>query len=94
MVFDLNDEDTKDLIIGLYAYDTGSVDSGIKDNTKKEELKNWLSEWLSKDKEFYKQFSRYIREEFLSEEALEQGYRLENVASFLKWLDYEMDISF
>ena len=40
--FDLDDDETRDLMDGLYAFDTGSVDSGIKDDEAKEKLKIYL----------------------------------------------------
>lgn len=69
----------------LFAYDSGATDSGIHDEALRERVKAWLqavdSEWLS----------RFVREIYLSDKALSQGYRLEDVRSLLDWLRDEMD---
>jgi hypothetical protein len=74
-----------DALDGLYAYDIGCVSSGIHDEMLRERVKAelktvdllWLSHW--------------VREQYLSDEALKQGYRLEDVARFIKWLRDDMD---
>ena len=75
---------------GLYAYDTGSVDSGIHDD----QLRDRCIEELNRrtDAEDGRQFlSRLLRDMWLSEEALEQGYGYEDLIEFLKWLQESMD---
>lgn len=79
-----------DVLDGLYAYDTGSTDSGIKDENLRQEIIGYL-ESLD-DNEFRITMSKFIREYFISDEALKKGYGIEDVAAFIKWLDRYMDI--
>lgn len=70
---------------GLYAYDTGSVDSGIKDELLRGKVKNYLTTISGNDVELL--IAKYVREYYLSDEALEEGYGLEDVIEFSNWLD-------
>ena len=80
-----------DYLDGLYAYDTGCTDSGINDELLREEVKTQLDS-LSEE-EFRVIMSTYIRKYFVSEEAVKDGYGIEDVASFIRWLNDRMDIS-
>lgn len=90
----MTDAELSDALDGLYAYDTGCRDSGIKD----ERLRSKVQVEFFTDPErtgsqlISVRMSRIVREMFLSEEALSQGYGLEDVAHFLRWLDDEMGI--
>ncbi len=71
---------------GLYAYDSGCVDSGVHDNALKAKVELELggpngSAWVT----------RFIRERCVSEEAETQGYGWEDAAGFLRWLADEMN---
>ena len=79
----------QDKILERFAYDTGAKDSGI--NHSKEEIKDYLLN-LSEN-EFRLFLSRIIREEFLSEDALMQGYGIEDVCSFIDWIRNDLEIS-
>ena len=78
-------EELGDAMDGLYAYDEGATDSGIHNEALRQrvitELQAMDSKWLS----------RWIRDAMLSEEALEQGYGIADVRSFLEWLRDRMD---
>ena len=78
----------KDKILERFASDTGATDSGI--NHSKEDIKEYLLN-LSEN-EFRLFLSRLIREEFLSENSLEQGYGIEDVSSFINWIKYDLEI--
>lgn len=69
---------------GLFAYDTGCVDSGIKNESLKTQVFGEI-ERMNED-EFRLTFSEYIRSYYISEEAVSQGYGIEDVAEFLRWL--------
>jgi hypothetical protein len=86
----LNTERLYENIDGLFAYDTGCTDSGIKDEELRERVKYNLN--VMEDTEFRLFISRYIREYYLSESSLENGYGIEDVSTFIKWLREYMDI--
>jgi len=73
--------DDKELMIGLFAYDTGAVDSGIHDNVSKAELIGRLHA----EEDIAKIVTEYATW-LLSEEGKSQGYTLEDVRCFLDWL--------
>ncbi len=75
---------------GLFAYDTGSINSGIYDEFLRTEIIEYLDS-LEED-EFRILLSTFVREKFLSEKALQSGYGIEDVYSFIKWLDKYMSI--
>ncbi len=83
----MTDEELSDALDGLHAYDSGCVSSGIHDEMLRERVKAELHErpdidlWLS----------RWCREMMLSDKALAHGYRLEDVAGFVRWLSDRMD---
>jgi hypothetical protein len=70
-------------IDGLFAYDQGSLDSGIKDNDLKNELIVIIKS-LSEDNQ-RKLFAEYART-FLTNEATEAGYGIEDVIEFHEWI--------
>ncbi|PEM55339.1 hypothetical protein [Bacillus wiedmannii] len=75
---------------GLYAFDTGSTDSGINDELLRKQIVSYL-ETLD-DNEFRILMSTFIREYFVSHEAIENGYGIEDLVQFIKWLDEFMGI--
>lgn len=81
----MSDDELGDALEGLYAYDQGATDSGIHDEALREKCKARLQTveglWLA----------RWARDHFLSERALDQGYRLEDVRGFIEWLSDRMD---
>ena len=80
-----------DALDGLYAYDSGATDSGIRDEGLKEKVKTHLEDM--EDEAFRITMSMHIRECFVSEEAIKQGYGIEDVKAFIDWLDREMNCS-
>lgn len=80
-----------DALDGLFAYDTGCVDSGIKDESLREQVKIYLDGLGGEQLRLV--LSRFIRESYLTEEALSEQYGIEDVSSFIKWLGDSMDIS-
>lgn len=72
----------------LYAYDTGCTDSGIKDEELRKIIINCINN-LDED-EFRIFISTYVRDEFLTSEAIKLGYGLEDVKNFIVWLDEYM----
>lgn len=88
----MTDQELQDTLDGLYAYDTGSVDSGIHDEELRQrciaELRSRLGPGEMAPRLF---LSRMIRDMWLSEEALAQGYGIEDAVGFIVWLDERME---
>lgn len=84
----MTDDELRDALDGLYAYD-GGADSGIHDESLRarviQELKDrrGLGAWRA-------QVARLVREMWLSEEAIEQGYGTEDAVRFAQWLEDRM----
>ncbi len=87
----MTDEELVAALDGLYAYDSGCVSSGIRDELLRvrciEELRRRAN--LSDEREF---FSKLVRDMWLTDEAIEQGYGIESALGFVRWLDERMDI--
>ena len=73
----------------LIAYDMGFRDSGIKDDSLKQAIQEYLSEL--NDQDFRMVVSKYARQ-YLTNEKLEGGWGLEDVLEFVKWLRNELGI--
>ena len=73
----------------LYAYDTGCTDSGIKNEGLRNTMINCIKN-LPED-EFRIFITLYVRDKFLTSEAIKEGYGLEDVKKFIEWLDEYMD---
>jgi hypothetical protein len=73
-----------DRLEAIYAYDKGAVDSGVKDERLRAELMAQIDS--ASEDEFRLEFSRWLRNGLLSEEALAQGYGWEDVQSFCEWI--------
>jgi len=67
---------------GLFAYDTGAVDSGIHDDLLKERIKVYLIAECKSNSAYPE-----ILNEFLKEYYLHPPYTLEDVKSFIEWVD-------
>lgn len=78
-------EELSDAMIGLFAYDTGCVDSGISDPLLKRRVIEHLNGLSATDYRLL--ISRIAREQFLTEEALARQYGLEDAHHFYEWLD-------
>lgn len=75
---------------GLIAYDSGSTDSGIKDEFLREEIKKYMHSL--DENEFRVMVTGFIREYFVCESAVESGYGIEDVKYFIEWLSTFMEI--
>jgi hypothetical protein len=82
-------EDLKDAIDGLHAYDTGCIDSGIKDELLRERVKKHLQSLPALEHRLL--VSRLVIDMCLSEEMVKAGYGPEDAKNFLVWLDEEMN---
>lgn len=92
----MNDKELTQALEGLFAYDIGSVDSGIHDEAVRARVVAQLRELFccrSEGNELDEGtllLSRFVRDHFLSEEALALGYSAEDVLNFLHWLAERM----
>lgn len=77
---------------GLYAYDSGSGQTGIHD----EELRTRCIVALKRHTETADGsrvfFSNLIRDMWLTDDAIAQGYGIEDALQFVDWLDDRMQI--
>ncbi len=86
-------------LLSLFAYDSGCVDIGIHDELLCGKLRVNLAKWAvvgRKEYEFIGKalsipLTRMIRDEFISDAQLAQGYTFEDMFRFIDWLASEMD---
>ncbi|MEK5115407.1 hypothetical protein [Bacillus sp. FSL R5-0677] len=76
---------------GLFAFDNGCIDSGIRDEQLRFQVCNHLE--ALDENEFRVTLSTFVRQYFVSEERIEKGYGIEDVAKFIRWIDGYMNIS-
>lgn len=89
----MTDEELSDALDGLFAYDNGFTDSGIHDEALRARVIERLrSLSFSAGDEFRLTITRIVRELWMSEKALAQGYGIDDVAGFVKWLAARMEI--
>lgn len=81
----MTDDELRDALDGLYAYDTGCVDSGIHDEALRARCVEELTARAGRpDHRLWE--ARLVRDLFVSEEALANGYGLEDLVRFVQWL--------
>jgi hypothetical protein len=90
----MTDDELRDALDGLFAYDTGSVDSGIHDEGLRAaciaELKGRLEVGKSEPGAggaFLAWEARFLRDMHLSDESIQQGYCIADFLEFVQWLD-------
>ncbi len=90
----MTEERLREALRGLFAYDTGSTDSGIHDEGLRQQCIAAIKAIPTDPYEVAPRLwlSRLIRDAYLSEEALEEGYGIEDAISFVKWLQERMDL--
>lgn len=90
----MTETELRDALEGLFAYDTGAVDSGIHDEGLRARCQEAISEMrLGAEAAPRLWLSRLVRDLWLSEEALQQGYGVEDAVEFLRWLDERMGVA-
>lgn len=78
-------EEIRDAMNGIYAYDTGSVCSGICDESLRSAVKAHIR--ALPEPEHRSLLARLIINLYLSPESLAQGYGPEDAKNFLDWID-------
>lgn len=90
----MTDAELAGALDGLYAYDTGSTDSGIHDEALRARC---IAEMASRRGPFEIAprvfLSRLVAGTWLTDDALAAGYGIEDVMCFIRWLDERMDIT-
>ncbi len=76
-----------DLMEGFYAYETGSMDSGIHDPVRRAQAVRQFKAMSETDARVF--LSRKMRDHYLSEDAIAQGYGIEDAAKFWSWVEDE-----
>jgi len=71
-------------IDALIAYDEGASDAGTGDEAMKESVRDYLL--ASDDDDFRRICAEFVRRQYLSDEAIVQGYGLSDVKGFIEWL--------
>jgi hypothetical protein len=84
----LTEAELWDAMDGMHAYDTGCVDSGIRDEVLRHRVKVQMRGMP--DDERRMMLARLFRDNYLTDEAISQGYGLEDAADFWRWLDEDM----
>ena len=77
-----------DALDGLYAYDTGSTDSGIHDELLRERVKTQLGHITSDRRALL--VRGWLRNAFLTGKARGEGYGQEDCDEFLQWISDDM----
>jgi hypothetical protein len=73
-----------DAMLALHAYDSGYTDSGTRDDLMLDSVVTYLR---SLDENAFRvELSAIVRDAFLSDAAIAEGYGVEDVARFLEWL--------
>lgn len=70
---------------GLHAYDSGCVDSGISDVALRLECAEYIDRLPTTERRLV--LSRIVRDLYLTDEALDQGYGWEDAMEFGMWID-------
>lgn len=86
----MTDEELTESMHGLYTYDIGCTDSGIKDEILRSKVIEEIQKDLAGHQLFSKRMARIAREMWLSDKAIESGYGLEDMRKFVDWLDDRM----
>ena len=73
-------------LVGHYAYDQGATDSGVHDTTRKVELTKLWREAFNLES-YRREAAEWNLCHWLSDEAIEQGYGMEDAVEFYQWLE-------
>lgn len=88
----MTEEQLRNALDGLHAYDDGAVDSGIHDEDLRQRCINALKAQTGPHEIAPEVLSRIVRDLYLTDEAIAQGYGLEDAVGFIRWLDDRMGI--
>lgn len=87
----MTDEELRDALDGLHAYDEGAADSGIRDEGLRARCIAALAERRARGQDFWRPWlARLARDMYLSDEKISQGSGLADLTGFAEWLEWEM----
>lgn len=86
----MTNEELMDALDGLHAYDGGATDSGIHDERLRQRCRHMIDSMDPDESRIV--LSRGVRDLYLSDEAISEGYGWEDVLDFLKWIDNGLEI--
>lgn len=72
-----------DCLDGFFAYDAGSIDSGIKDDVLREKVFNIIKELQEEESCEYPN----ILKEYVKAYLFDDAYSLEDIKEFINWID-------
>jgi len=78
----MNFKDKLDRLDGIFAYDTGAINSGIKDDTFKASMKS--------DPDLEKLLTELCKQYLNSD----QGYTFEDIVELVKWSERELELEY
>ena len=87
----VTDGELRKALDGLFAYDGGATDSGIHDEGLRARCITALKEHRAAAEQWRPFVARLVRDMWLSDEAIGQGYGLEDALEFTEWLEERMD---
>lgn len=85
----MTEDEIRDALGGLHAYDAGSRSSGIHDERLRRRVIDALRALSEPDRRAM--LARITRERYLTDEAIARGYGCEDARSFINWLDDYME---
>ena len=87
----MNDEELRAALDGLYAYDSGSIHSGVHDEALRAACVATMNAWpRGQSAVFSDKHALLVREMWLSDQAIQDGYGLEDACEFVRWLSDRM----
>lgn len=87
----MNTDELYSALDGLHAFDSGAMDSGISDEAIRRQVCDYLGSVSDTERRLL--LSRFVREHYLTEEALAAGYGIGDVADFIEWLDQYLGVA-
>lgn len=86
----MSDEELKEALLGLFAFDTGCTQAKTCDEKLRTRVIEEINKGLVENQLFTTRMARIARDLWLSDEAIESGYGLEDIRVFINWLDETM----
>lgn len=78
-----------DELVGFHAYETGCLDSGVKDDARRAVLVAELRKAMESDG-YRKEEAIWFAKNFLTGEAVAHGYGMEDACAFYCWLENDL----